>query len=220
MAPLGNHVGRELPPGFQTRPSQSRPGQLVYLDATTGIKYASLQLAWRTHFERLLQSTPAVGSVTVNCVQACPVTPSVPNAFTPTSAQKALTLADLQVHESAGAAPDLVLGVKAAMEPGKPRGKVALPSFGDALGSQAAYLGYVSNAGCAGGLGENGGDAAITAVARYEAPCPPAPITLAEYSGNRANRALPASMVPKRSLRCNPALQTWQEDPFSQWREA
>ncbi|CAE7240469.1 RFESD, partial [Symbiodinium pilosum] len=55
LAPLGTHTFNELPPGFETRPSQSKPGQLVYFDLTAGIKYASLELAWHVHFERLKQ---------------------------------------------------------------------------------------------------------------------------------------------------------------------
>merc|ERR1719195_146545 len=58
LAALGTHLGGELPPGFEIKPSQSRPGQLVYLDATTGMKYASPELAWRLHFDRMAQRPP------------------------------------------------------------------------------------------------------------------------------------------------------------------
>ncbi|CAE7564801.1 RFESD [Symbiodinium natans] len=87
LAALGTHTFNELPPGFETRPSQSKPGQLVYFDLTAGIKYgwtnaifileaslvcmsmyASLELAWHVHFERLKQQ-PA-GCETVACVPA------------------------------------------------------------------------------------------------------------------------------------------------------
>lgn len=70
IVPLGSRGGSpELPPGFQMRESQSRPGQQVFLDATTGVKYASLELSWSVHFERLasnntggLEKTVAAGS--------------------------------------------------------------------------------------------------------------------------------------------------------------
>merc|ERR1712244_134586 len=68
VAPLGAHTGGELPPGFQQRPSHSRRGQFVYLDATTGVKYASPELAWRVHLERLLQHPDAAGTETVAAV--------------------------------------------------------------------------------------------------------------------------------------------------------
>lgn len=58
LAPLGARGGPpELPPGFQMRGSKSRPGQEVFLDATTGVKYASLELAWSLHFERLAKNS-------------------------------------------------------------------------------------------------------------------------------------------------------------------
>jgi len=61
VAVLGARGMPELPPGFQVRTSQSRPGQQVFLDATTGKKYASLELAWSLHFERLAQSASCTG---------------------------------------------------------------------------------------------------------------------------------------------------------------
>ena len=36
LAVLGAHTFSELPPGFETRASQSKPGQLVYLDLCLG----------------------------------------------------------------------------------------------------------------------------------------------------------------------------------------
>lgn len=59
LAAFGAHSGNDaMPPGFSIQPSQSRPGQVVYFDATTGKKYASPELAWGLHFERLT-SQPA-----------------------------------------------------------------------------------------------------------------------------------------------------------------
>jgi len=57
MQMLGTSTG-DLPPGFRVKSSQSRPGQHVFMDATTGIKYATAEIAWQSHFERLMK-TPA-----------------------------------------------------------------------------------------------------------------------------------------------------------------
>lgn len=66
IVPLGSRGGvPELPPGFQVRASRSRPGQEVFLDATTGVKYASLEIAWTMHFERLAKNTPSGLEMTV-----------------------------------------------------------------------------------------------------------------------------------------------------------
>jgi hypothetical protein len=64
LAPLGTHLVEELPPGFCLKPSQSRPGQNVFQDLTTGTKYQTVELAWQTHFQRLLER-PALGMETV-----------------------------------------------------------------------------------------------------------------------------------------------------------
>jgi hypothetical protein len=64
LAPLGTHLGNELPPGFCLKPSQSRPGQSVFMDMTTGTKYQTAELAWQTYFRRLLER-PASGVETV-----------------------------------------------------------------------------------------------------------------------------------------------------------
>merc|ERR1719215_2232099 len=45
LAALGEHTAGQLPPGFTTKASQSRMGQLVYLDGATGVKYGSPDLA-------------------------------------------------------------------------------------------------------------------------------------------------------------------------------
>merc|ERR1719263_1762991 len=64
LAPLGMNLGGELPPGFCLKPSQSRPGQSVFQDLTTGTKYQTAELAWQTYFQRLLQR-PSMGCETV-----------------------------------------------------------------------------------------------------------------------------------------------------------
>jgi len=56
---LGSHTAGEIPAGFQTLPSQSRPGQLVYLDTVTNKKYSTVDLAWKLHFDRLSKSSPS-----------------------------------------------------------------------------------------------------------------------------------------------------------------
>lgn len=57
LAALGSNLN-DLPPGFKTVPSQSRPGQVAFLDAAKGIKYQNFELAWRAYIERLID--PAV----------------------------------------------------------------------------------------------------------------------------------------------------------------
>jgi len=44
----------ELPPSFKAVPSQSRPGEFSCLDTAKGIKYQTLELAWRAHIEGLI----------------------------------------------------------------------------------------------------------------------------------------------------------------------
>lgn len=184
LAALGTHTFNELPPGFETRPSQSKPGQLVYFDLTAGIKYASLELAWHVHFERLKQQ-PA-GCETVACVQAGRGGPraailQAPIADVP-SPMKSMTLAELAREDS----------VETALPP---PGKVALPSFGDGLGSQGAYLDYVGAPSC----GSYGAESASLA------------------SGYQVVKAS-APQRPLKLRNIDPALQKWQEDAFSEWR--
>lgn len=65
LAPLGTNLKGELPPGFCVKPSQSRPGQSVFQDLSTGMKYQTVELAWQTHFQRLLERPAASGQETV-----------------------------------------------------------------------------------------------------------------------------------------------------------
>jgi len=225
LAPLGTHTGNELPPGFEIRPSQSRPGQLVYLDATTGTKYANAELAWHVHFERM-QQRPAVGCETVCAVSSRPpsvasvpgvigslAAPSSPPGATMPAAPKALTLAELQASPEV---PESWSGGGSARAPAHmdptlgTAGKVALPCFGDHMGSQAAYLHYEGKAGAAD---------AMAAAAHSAAPAL-APLSSAAASAypTRVGSA-PRREGPRRPVRpVNPALQTWQEDAFSEWR--
>jgi len=53
LACFGSNIS-DLPPGFKAVPSQSRPGEFSYLDIAKGIKYQTLELAWRAHIERLI----------------------------------------------------------------------------------------------------------------------------------------------------------------------
>jgi len=201
LAPLGAHTDGELPPGFTVRPSQSRPGQLVYLDATTGTKYASADLAWCVHFDRMMQQ-PAAGLQTVCAIpKQRPAGPG--SALTPAragasplsagvsdsspSSSRAISVAELRARgPGAGASPSGPAVLAMAEEaPSGP--KVALPAFGGASDSQSAYLGYV------GALGLK--DAAAT----------PA-----------SERPRPAWQPPRAHY--SPTMKAWQEDAFSQWR--
>ena len=52
LAVLGSHTFSDLPPGFETRASQSKPGQLVYLDLNLGDDWKVLAVGgrWRWGF--------------------------------------------------------------------------------------------------------------------------------------------------------------------------
>jgi hypothetical protein len=65
LMPLGSNLEGELPAGFCLKPSQSRPGHSVFQDMTTGMKYQTAELAWQTHFQRLLEQPSATGQETV-----------------------------------------------------------------------------------------------------------------------------------------------------------
>lgn len=259
LAPFGSHTGGQLPPGFEMKPSQSRPGQMVYLDMTTGTKYAVAELAWRVHFERM-QNRPAVGMETVCALPSTGLSPAAAR-MSPAAAQhpvvqppqcqtglqqhqlqhqmyqqqpaRPMTLAELQ----AGLLPDasdarlgaagalLPHGVSIDMEsagsidvvPGHAMphldptlgtaGKVALPAFGDAMGSQAAYLRY-ENKEC------------TPFSEQPVAAIPLQPVSSAAAAGYRPSpgAAPRRETAPKRGRNFNPALQAWQEDAFSEWR--
>ncbi|CAJ1340079.1 unnamed protein product [Effrenium voratum] len=175
LAPLGDHV--DLPPGFETRASQSKPGQLVYFDCTTCTKYASMELAWQVHFERLKQQPG--GCETVACVSRRPA----PIAETPTPL-KGMSIAEEEVLSP--------------LEMAVPPGKVALPAFGDELGSQGAYLDYVgAPLAAAAGYGKEQGNPMAAGYQVVRASAPQRPVKI-------------------RNL--DPALQKWQDDAFSEWR--
>jgi hypothetical protein len=65
IVPLGTHEQR-LPPGFNALPSSTRPGQLAFVDALTGMKYGTFDLAWRIHLERVRASVDSCGQPTIN----------------------------------------------------------------------------------------------------------------------------------------------------------
>lgn len=263
LAPLGLYTAGQLPPGFQVKPSQTRSGQLVYLDATTNVKYGSPELAWHVHFERLMQH-PVAGCATVCAVPAgglsAPSTParSLPaaaagggsgssapssggrggsgasppqrrpwpqHAGSSPSLQRPLSLAELQAGANSDVARAGQGGTGAnhggrgwpggGLEqpspsggPGTPpqldlskSGRIKLPSFGDAMGSQAAYLSYEHKAGAE--------------KAAAQAPEAYLPANTAQYPAVRGATATHRPAPPPR----NPALQAWAEDPFSQWRQ-
>jgi len=181
LAPLGSNIFSELPPGFETRPSQSKPGQLVYLDATTGTKYASLQLAWRLHFQRLKQAAPAAGCETVACMGSASSRAQVQDAIASSpSPMRALKLSELGQQQ---AADDSF-------------GKVSLPAFGDQMGSQQAYLGYIGAPG--------------------KAPRPEELIPPTAEAYQAVNASAPKRPIKTREI--NPSLAAWHDDAFSEWR--
>mmetsp|Transcript_85199 Transcript_85199/g.224687 ORF Transcript_85199/g.224687 Transcript_85199/m.224687 type:complete len:181 (-) Transcript_85199:207-749(-) len=53
LAAFGSHFA-EMPSGFREVPSKSRPNSVVYMDATSGMKFNNLELAWRHHIQRLI----------------------------------------------------------------------------------------------------------------------------------------------------------------------
>jgi len=53
IAVFGSNL-MELPPGFRQVPSQSRPGDVTYLDTASGMKFQGLELAWRHQLEKML----------------------------------------------------------------------------------------------------------------------------------------------------------------------
>lgn len=264
----GGHC--ELPPGFQQKASQSRPGQSVYLDATTGIKYSSADLAWTVHFERLAKQSSSVPDMTVANLRHANVSPQAaaapmgtalvgepppqlsPQYHSPTQEyappscgsdgqpgrQQAISLAQLMnmpsrpnhPHQQAqnqqqafsqvssfrsdmqdGMMPmhmsnPLSLGTAAPTDSG---GKISLPSFdNNGSSNQAAYLRH--EASYLQSLPENSLDYSREAE---------------QYNGNLGSashhpsvprRDVAPAPAPVRSV--NPQLQTWHEDPFSQWR--
>eukprot|EP00913_Durusdinium_trenchii_P024771 g23251.t1 len=137
--------------------------------------YASLELAWQVHFQRLKQQ-PA----------GCETMAAVPTARPSRSSPVPMTIAELEESDAA---------LSAAVEPGK----VALPNFGDDLGSQGAYLDYVGAP-----------QAAAAAIARFGKENPMA----AGYQVIKAS----APQRPMKIRNVDPALQKWQDDAFSEWR--
>jgi len=144
LALLGTHLSHHLPPGFQVKSSQSRPGQCVYFDATSGVKYASPELAWRVHFERLLKQPAGMDTV-------C-------EADVGSLQRRTLTIAELMASSGTPlpvqpAAPPARMAPMDGTDRGPyakrdaPGNKAPLPSFGDARTSQSAYLGYMGSTG-------------------------------------------------------------------------
>merc|ERR1712217_741967 len=116
---------------------------------------------------------------------------------------RAISLAELQSHQPmlSGAGPFASSPTDFCAVAGEPldpqeNGKIMLPKFGDAMGNQAAYLGYVGTPGAANAI----------APACSDIPIQKGP---AGYPGMKSS---PHQRPPWAG---NPALQTWQEDPFS-----
>jgi hypothetical protein len=96
LAPFGKACKGQLPPGFQLRSSKSRPGQTVILDATTGLKYETPELAWSAHFQRWLifraEGTQTIRSVAGIAQAAAHAVEHVP-AIAPFALQAELPMA-------------------------------------------------------------------------------------------------------------------------------
>lgn len=58
LAHVGTNTQGQLPPGFKSQASQSRPGSSAFLDTATGMKYSSPEIAWNVHFQRLREGPP------------------------------------------------------------------------------------------------------------------------------------------------------------------
>jgi hypothetical protein len=249
---FGTHLHDKLPPGFEKRPSQSRPGTSIFFDATTGKKYADSELAWRVHLERLFQQ-PAAGMQTVHAVPSSnggtPCRRGSPSSQTSSQMQQQPQRPYFDSEEGYGGGPSgrgspssqmqnqsqrpysdseegyggnvpqfstaaaaadprakNTIMASASLAAANSNGKVSLPSFGDFNGrqsNQAAYLGYVGSQ-CGNGSYQSG-EASLQQrddLAQYPTP---------------ARVRVPHSQQPPVRAR-NPALQVWQEDPFSEWR--
>jgi hypothetical protein len=59
---LFNTHKQEMPPGFSSRDSKSRPGEKAFVDSVTGSRYGSIMLAWKVYLERMhqMESLPTV----------------------------------------------------------------------------------------------------------------------------------------------------------------
>lgn len=217
LSPFGTHLHGELPPGFQRRPSQSRPGQVTFLDATTGRKYASDDLAWRVHLERLIEQ-PAAGLYTVCAVPSSASSAVASQCIRPQNRFNAQDDYDYDAMSSvsSASAPVLARGPRpgdhvamaaANLASAAGGGKVSLPRFGEfnpRQSNQAAYLGFVGTPGQGGVGGQGGGGGTTSEEDRSQYPTP------------QGARATAQRRPPPRAV--NPQLQVWQEDPFSEWR--
>merc|ERR1711920_272390 len=128
---------------------------------------------------------------------------------------KAITLAELQGQSpgvdarSSWGSPMAAPGSQVDNDTMGTAGKIKLPSFVDAMGIQAAYLQYEGKDGSS-DLVPNGNSADN---AQLVAALP------SSQNYPKPSTSAPQRCEPRRPARpYNPQLQTWQEDPFSQWR--
>jgi len=70
LANCGKYTVGQLPPGFHSQASQSRPGSNAYLDTATGMKYSSPEIAWNVHFQRLRDGPPMLTAEVVEEAEA------------------------------------------------------------------------------------------------------------------------------------------------------
>jgi hypothetical protein len=132
LASLGTNCGDQLPPGFQIGASKSRPGMFVFLDATTGLKYESLELIWAVHFKRWLDHPLAEGTETISSVAAPVKSTNMATVELPAGGEMAglvtrVALDKLPESAEPCAAPDCAV---AAGDPG----------FGDDLDAWAPWM--------------------------------------------------------------------------------
>jgi len=145
LALLGRNTGGKLPPGFKIKASQSHPGEAVYFDATTGSKYASLDMAWQTHFERLMLQ-PAESIQTVKALAplqaAMPVVAPAAAAMPSQAADGPKKWMTVQEMHNLKRGPQR----QPQEHPGDPHhvGKVALPQFDENGQAQRAPAGLAA----------------------------------------------------------------------------
>jgi len=231
LAPLGSNCS-DLPPGFVVKPSQNRPGMMAYLDATTGLKYGTLEMAWQTHFERLLKQPEVEGMETIAApssrgvreqsafaapaAASMPLRPSAPMLAEEDDDFDSVSVFNHQMPMSAPVArfdPPPAAAFRPGAQADGASGKVALPSFGGmgvSNDAQVAYLGHIGALHNQGGSSKDAATDSSPAEAAYPFP------RCAQGMGARCPPDAGRRRPPVRVS--SPATQMWQQDPFSEWR--
>lgn len=216
FAELGVHTV-EIPPSFRKAASASRPGAFAYIDAVSGAEYGRRELAWQVHFERIMKQ-PMGGMETLQTLE--------PQNRVPLQPVRAPRAPMLDVPETA--APDLASWYQASGANGKE--KVALPSFGGAVSSQAAYLHQIGSPGPASVTG--GSVLSLSNQAAYlsqvSSPGQLGPLVpsagqlgVVAACGRTASYGRQESWQQQAHGAVRLAVGSaspWQQDPFSDWR--